>query len=51
MLQEEIKSGWAQAGQVTHLGDTVGALNKVRMSLRKWSMAKFGSATKELKQI
>jgi hypothetical protein len=22
LLQEEIKSGWAQAGQVTHLGDT-----------------------------
>jgi hypothetical protein len=50
-LQGAIKTAWDSVGQVQNLGDISCALDKVRSSLKKWSMDKFGSVTKELQHI
>jgi hypothetical protein len=46
-LHEEIVNAWESVGQTYSLGDIGRALDMVRGSLKKWTMDKFGSVTKE----
>jgi uncharacterized protein YicC (UPF0701 family) len=50
-LVEVIANAWQSASQVQTLGNFAGALRKVSSYLVKWSSQKFGSVTKELKQL
>jgi hypothetical protein len=51
-LPSEIKQAWEAFGRtVQHPGDVTGTLQKVVISLRRWSKEKFGTVMKEIANI
>jgi hypothetical protein len=51
-LPSEIKQAWEAFGRtVQHPGDVTGTLQKVMISLRRWSKEKFGTVMKEIANI
>jgi hypothetical protein len=50
-LHDEIVTAWESVGHMQNLADVYHALNTGRGSLKKWSMNKFASVTKELQKL
>jgi hypothetical protein len=50
-LYDEVKNAWEEAGAMQNLGDVRNSLKGVMTSLKRWSQAKFGAVSKEIKKI
>jgi hypothetical protein len=50
-LHDDIAAAWGSVGHMQNLVDIYRALNTIRGSLKRWSMHKFGSVTKELQKL
>jgi hypothetical protein len=49
-LYDEVKNAWEEAGAMQNLGDVRNSLKGVMTSLKRWSQAKFGVVSKEIKK-
>jgi hypothetical protein len=47
-LFQEVQTAWDRGDNVHGLGDMAGRLKKVMVSLKRWSVEKFGAVTKEI---
>jgi hypothetical protein len=50
-LYDEVKNAWKETGAMQNLGHVRNSLKGVMTSLKRWSQAKFGVVSKEIKKI